>query len=72
MSSIKAKEAREQKKLEEEEEEIRQFAAAKKKMAKMRKEKETELFNAFQDHTERMRQKLANNLASSYPTFTDS
>ncbi|XP_068749410.1 cilia- and flagella- associated protein 210-like [Montipora capricornis] len=57
------KEARrqfEKKKIEEEEEEIRQFAQAKKKMAKMRKSKETELFNAFQDHTERMRKKLAN------------
>lgn len=50
----------EKKKIEEEEEEIRQFAQAKKKMAKMRKSKETELFNAFQDHTERMRKKLAN------------
>ncbi|XP_020602636.1 coiled-coil domain-containing protein 173-like [Orbicella faveolata] len=50
----------EQKKIEEEEEEIRQFGQAKKKMAKMRKEKETELFRAFQDHTERMRKKLAN------------
>lgn len=28
-------------------------------MARMRKEKETELFNAFQDHTERMRDRLA-------------
>ncbi|KAJ7375299.1 hypothetical protein OS493_002047 [Desmophyllum pertusum] len=50
----------EQIKVEDEEEEIRQFGQAKKKMAKMRKEKETELFRAFQDHTERMRKKLAN------------
>ncbi|XP_058940424.2 cilia- and flagella- associated protein 210-like [Pocillopora verrucosa] len=52
----------EQKKAEDEEEEIRQFAQAKKKMARMRKEKESELFRAFQDHTERMRKKLANQM----------
>lgn len=50
----------EMKKIEEEDEEIRQFAQAKKKMAKMRKSKETELFNAFQEHSERMRKKLSN------------
>ncbi|EDO49042.1 predicted protein [Nematostella vectensis] len=52
----------ERKKQEEEDEEIRQFVYAKKKMSKMRKEKETELFNAFQDHTNRMRQKLADQM----------
>ncbi|XP_020917240.1 coiled-coil domain-containing protein 173 [Exaiptasia diaphana] len=46
------------KRQEQEDEEIRQFANAKKKMSKMRKEKETELFNVFQEHTERMRKKL--------------
>lgn len=37
---------------------IRKFVHAKRKMATMRKEKEQELFEAFQDHTEKMRDKL--------------
>ncbi|XP_028397202.1 coiled-coil domain-containing protein 173-like isoform X2 [Dendronephthya gigantea] len=50
---------KERQKDEDENEEIRQFAIAKKKMSKMRKEKEVELFETFQEHTEKMRSKLA-------------
>ncbi|XP_029192450.2 coiled-coil domain-containing protein 173-like [Acropora millepora] len=60
LSDRDARRQLELKKIEEEDEEIRQFAQAKKKMAKMRKSKETELFNAFQEHSERMRKKLSN------------
>ncbi|XP_078572432.1 cilia- and flagella- associated protein 210-like [Branchiostoma floridae x Branchiostoma japonicum] len=44
----------EQQKEEEEDEEIRLFAAAKKKMTKLRRERESEMFKKVQDHRDKM------------------
>ncbi|CAK8673200.1 unnamed protein product [Clavelina lepadiformis] len=51
--------ALEEQKEEEEEEEIRLFAAAKKRMLKLRKEKEAHLFKEVMDHKDRMTNRLA-------------
>lgn len=62
IKSKKEKETQDMLKEETENEKIKKFAKAKRKMASMRKEKEQELFDNFQHHTEVMRSKLQSDM----------